>query len=51
MTKYVGLSLIIGFSIMLLLDQGFLIIKEWEVKKAKKDEEHDHSHIHESHQS
>jgi len=28
-TKYVGASLILGFAIMLLLDQGFLIVKEW----------------------
>lgn len=27
--KYVGLSLIIGFTVMLVLDQSFLILKEY----------------------
>ncbi len=33
LAKYIGASLIIGFTIMLLLDQGFLIYKEKEVLK------------------
>jgi hypothetical protein len=32
-TKYVGLSLIIGFTMMLILDQGFLILQEKQMKK------------------
>ncbi len=32
-TKYVGLSMITGFTIMLILDQGFLILQERQMRK------------------
>ena len=32
MTKFVGASLIFGFTLMLLLDQGYLMLKEWAIK-------------------
>ncbi|CDW71694.1 zinc transporter zip9-like [Stylonychia lemnae] len=35
-TKYIGLSLIIGFTIMLILDQSFLMIKERQMQKGHK---------------
>ena len=33
--EYIGLSLIIGFTVMLVLDQGFLIVKERQMINAK----------------
>eukprot|EP00347_Sterkiella_histriomuscorum_P005244 403357337 len=52
-TSYVGLSLIVGFTVMLMLDQGFLIIQERKLNKehVKHHElEHPHSvHHHDQH--
>lgn len=36
LSRYVGLSLILGFTMMLLLDQGFLIYQEHQVNKQGK---------------
>lgn len=58
MTKYIGASLIVGFSIMLLLDQGFLIVKEWRLNNSPLSQHgtpshehnhHGHSHSHSNH--
>ena len=48
--KYIGLSLIIGFTSMLVLDQGFLIVKENRLHKHKAHSHHDHDHHHQSHE-
>ena len=36
-THYVGLSIIFGFTIMLVLDQGFLILQERQMRKLMKE--------------
>lgn len=35
-TQYVGLSIIAGFTVMLVLDQGFLILQERQMHKLAK---------------
>jgi len=47
MTKFVGASLIFGFTLMLLLDQGYLMLKEWAIKnETSHSHKDDHSHHH-----
>ena len=44
-TKYVGLSIICGFTVMLLLDQGFLILQEKQAQKPVTHHEEKHEEV------